>query len=57
LYDLDIPIANQVLYAKVADDVERIASPGTVTYTQVCTWVSAAELITYLGVQITEPIG
>jgi hypothetical protein len=55
LYDIDEPIANQVLYAKVADDVERVASSGTVTYTQVCTWVSAAELITYLGVQITNP--
>ena len=55
LYDIDEPIANQVLYAKVADDVERIAATGTVTYTQVCTWVSAAELITYLGVQITNP--
>jgi hypothetical protein len=44
-----------VLYAKTADNVERIASPGTVTYTQTCTWVSAANLVTYLGVQITNP--
>jgi hypothetical protein len=55
LYDINEPIANQVLYAKVADDVERIAATGTVTYTLTCTWVSAAELITYLGVQITNP--
>jgi hypothetical protein len=55
LYDIDEPIANQVLYAKVADDVDRVASSGTVTYTLTCTWVSAAELITYLGVQITNP--
>jgi hypothetical protein len=55
LYDINEPIANQVLYAKVADDVDRVAATGTVTYTQVCTWVSAAELITYLGVQITDP--
>jgi hypothetical protein len=55
LYDIDEPIANQVLYAKTADNVERIASPGTVTYTQTCTWVSASNLVTYLGVQITNP--
>ena len=55
LYDIDEPIANQVLYAKVADDVDRVASSGTVSYTLTCTWVSAAELITYLGVQITNP--
>jgi hypothetical protein len=55
LYDIDEPIANQVLYAKTADNVERIASPGTVNYTLTCTWVSAANLVTYLGVQITNP--
>ena len=55
LYDIDEPIANQVLYAKVADDVDRVASSGTVTYTLTCTWVTAAQLVTYLGVQITNP--
>jgi hypothetical protein len=55
LYDIDEPIANQVLYAKTADNVERIAATGTVTYTLTCTWVSAANLVTYLGVQITNP--
>ena len=55
LYDIDEPIANQVLYAKVADDVDRVASSGTITYTLTCTWVTAAQLVTYLGVQITNP--
>jgi hypothetical protein len=55
LYDINEPIANQVLYAKTANDVERIASSGTVTYTLTCTWVSASSLVTYLGVQITNP--
>jgi len=55
LYDIDEPIANQVLYAKVANDVDRVAATGTVTYTLTCTWVTAAQLITYLGVQITNP--
>jgi hypothetical protein len=44
-----------VLYAKVADDVDRVAATGTVTYTLTCTWVSAANLVTFLGVQITNP--
>jgi hypothetical protein len=55
LYDINEPIANQVLYAKVADDVDRVAATGTVTYTLTCTWVSASNLVTYLGVQITNP--
>ena len=55
LYDVNVPIQNQILYAKVADDVNRVAASGTITYTQTCTWVTAAQLITYLGVQITDP--
>jgi len=55
LYDINVPIPNQVIYAKTADNVERTAATGTITYTQTCTWVTAAQLITYLGVQITDP--
>jgi hypothetical protein len=55
LYDVNIPIQNQILYAKVADDVSRVAASGSITYTQVCSWVTAAQLVTYLGVQITNP--
>ena len=55
LYDINVPIPNQVLYAKTASNVERTAATGTITYTQTCTWVTAAQLVTYLGVQITNP--
>ena len=55
LYDYQVPIADQVLYAKTADDVERVAASGTVAYSPNCTWITVAELITYLGVSITNP--
>ena len=55
LYDYQVPIADQVLYAKTADDVERVAASGTVTYEPVCTWVTAAQVMTYLGITITNP--
>lgn len=55
LYDVNVPIQNQILYAKVADDVSRVAASGTITYTQTCSWVTGAQLVTYLGVQITNP--
>ena len=55
LYDYQVPIADQVLYAKTADDVERTAASGTVAYSPVCTWVTAAEVMTYLGITITNP--
>jgi len=55
LYDYQIPIADQVLYAKTASDVERVAASGTITYETVCTWVTAAQVMTYLGITITNP--
>jgi hypothetical protein len=55
LFDANVSIPNQVLFACTGTDVGRIASAGTITYTQNCTWVTVAELITYLGVQITNP--
>ena len=43
LYDYQVPIADQVLYAKTADDVSRSAASGTVANDPVCTWVTAAQ--------------
>ena len=50
LYDANIPIANQVLFAKTADDVGRTAASGTLTLTQTCTWVTAANLEDWIGI-------
>ena len=50
LYDVNIPIANQVLFAKTADDVGRTAATGTLTITQTCTWVTAANIEDWLGI-------
>jgi hypothetical protein len=55
LYDYQIPIADQVLYAKTADDVSRVAASGTVANDPVCTWVTAAQVMSYLGITITNP--
>jgi hypothetical protein len=55
LYDYQVPIADQVLYAKTADDVERVAASGTVSYAPVCTWVTAAQVMSYLGITIADP--
>ena len=55
LYDYQVPIADQVLYAKTASDVERTAASGTVANDPVCSWVTAAQVMTYLGITITNP--
>jgi len=56
LFDNNNPIPNQVLFACTGDNVERVASTGgTIVYNQVCTWITAAQLETYLGVDIADP--
>ena len=50
LYDYDEIITNQLLVQKTADDVARSAVNGTLTFTQTCTWVDAASVISWLGI-------
>jgi len=50
LYDYQIPIQNQVLYAKTASDVERTAATGTIAYNPVCTWITATNIEDWLGI-------
>ena len=51
LFNEDVPVPNQVLYACTGDDVEFVAFfTGTVAYTQTCTWVTAAQILTWLGI-------
>ena len=55
-YDVEVPRPNQIIYAATGSNVDYVAFyAGTVTYTQSCTWITTAELITYLGVTITNP--
>ena len=54
LYDYDVPIQHQVLYAKVADNVTRQAATGTITYTPTCTWVSAADVTAWLNITVAS---
>ena len=51
LYDENIAVPNQVLYACTGSDVEFVVDySGTVTYTQTCTWITAAQILTWLGI-------
>ena len=52
VYDPMVQIANQVLYAKTADDVERQASTGTITFTQTCTWITQQNVLDWLGISV-----
>jgi len=51
LFDENVPVANQVLYACTGTSVEFVVDySGTVTYTQTCTWITAAQILTWLGI-------
>jgi len=51
LYNENEPVPNQVLYACTGSDVEFVAFfTGTVVYTQTCTWITAAQILTWLGI-------
>ena len=55
-YDVNVAVPNQILFACTGDDVEFVAIyTGTVAFTPTCTWITAANLVTYLGVSITNP--
>lgn len=50
LYNTNVRIENQVLYAKTADNVLRTASTGTVTFTPICTWINKNDIADWLYV-------
>ena len=50
LFNYEIPVPNQVLYACVGTDVQRTASTGTITFTETCTWITAAQIEDWLGI-------
>ena len=50
LFDYEIPVPNQVLYKCTGTDVQRTASTGTITFTETCTWITAAQIEDWLGI-------
>jgi hypothetical protein len=53
--DANTPIPNQVMFYDADTDVQRAVAipPGTLTYTQTCTWVTSAQVQLWLG--LTSP--
>lgn len=50
LFNYEIPVPNQVLYACTGTDVQRTASSGTITFTETCTWITAGQIEDWLGI-------
>ena len=53
VFDYDIPKPNQIVYANTGDDlVYTTVSAGTVTYTQTVSWIVAADVLAWLGIDV-----
>jgi hypothetical protein len=57
LLDANQPLPNQVMFYDEDSDLERSAAipPGSLVYTQTCTWVTSAQVQLYLA--LTSPSG
>jgi hypothetical protein len=53
VFDYAIPKPNQIVYANTGDDEDyQTVSAGTVTYTQTVTWIVAADVLAWLGIDV-----
>jgi hypothetical protein len=52
VYDYDNIIENQLLVASNGADVERGSMAGTVTWTETCSWIVAADVLSWLGIAV-----
>jgi hypothetical protein len=50
LYNYEVPVPNQILFACTGSNVQRTAASGTVTFTETCTWITAAQIEDWLGI-------
>jgi hypothetical protein len=51
IYNTSVLVPNQILYACTGSDVEFVVDySGTVTYTQVCSWITAANIEDWIGI-------
>ena len=49
-YDTSYPLENAVMWADSQTPVELHAQAGTITFEQLCTWVTGPQIATYLGI-------
>ncbi len=51
LYNTNVAVPNQILYACTGSDVEfGVDYSGVVTYTQTCTWITATDIEDWIGI-------
>jgi len=51
-YDTSYPLANAIMWAESQTSMDLQAITGTVSFTQTCTWITAADIEAYLTVPL-----
>jgi hypothetical protein len=52
LFDYDVIMENQFIYVSAGTDFERSVATGTVTYTPTCSWITSADVTSWLGIEV-----
>ena len=52
LFDYDVIMENQFIYVSAGDNLERSVATGTVTYTPTCSWITSADVTSWLGIEV-----
>ena len=52
LFDYDVIMENQFIYKNTGTDYERSVATGTVTYTPTCSWITSADVTSWLGIEV-----
>ena len=52
LFDYDVIMENQFIYKNTGTDFERSVATGTVTYTPTCSWITSADVTSWLGIEV-----
>jgi hypothetical protein len=52
LFDYDVIMENQFIYASSGTDLERSVATGTVTFSPSCSWVNSSDVTSWLGIEV-----
>jgi hypothetical protein len=52
LFDYDVIMENQFIYVNAGTDFTRSVSTGTVTFTPTCSWITSADVTSWLGIEV-----
>jgi hypothetical protein len=52
VFDYDVIMENQIIFVNEGDDLERSVADGTVTYTPSCSWITSADVTSWLGIEV-----